>query len=106
MSVQGRKLSHAGEVSSNPQPHQKRGGRKLSELVGQSHLARQLSRSFNLQAPMGACSFSGPSDRTSGRLLRQPHLRRTSVIPTEPGETSKAAIQLRAVKISDAYIMR
>jgi len=41
MPALGRKLPHAGEVSSNPRPHQKKGGRKLSELVKQSLLPRQ-----------------------------------------------------------------
>ena len=41
MPALGRKLPHAGEVSSNPRPHQKKEGRQLSELVKQSLLPRQ-----------------------------------------------------------------
>jgi hypothetical protein len=64
MPALGRKLPHAGEVSSNPRPHQKKGGRKLSELVKQSLLPRQdyfeliPSRSNNLQPVRGRPSRS------------------------------------------------
>jgi len=41
MPALGRKLPHAGEVSSNPRPHQKTMHLDLSRLVGLSLLLRQ-----------------------------------------------------------------
>ena len=59
MTASGRKPSSAGEVSSNPWPHQKTMHLDLSRLVGLSLLLRQdsfeliPSRSNNFQSVLG-----------------------------------------------------
>lgn len=84
MPALGRKLPHAGEVSSNPRPHQKTMHLDLSRLVGLSLLLRQIvkpeqrstsqSRSTTpicLTACQGAfeASLAGPSDPHRDRSL-------------------------------------
>lgn len=53
MPALGRKLPHAGEVSSNPRPHQKTMHLDLSRLVGLSLLLRQANflQIFNPSIP-------------------------------------------------------
>ena len=55
----GRMLHHAGEVSSNPRPHQKQGVRKLSELDKQSLLPRQAQ--VLATRPAGLQGFQSPA---------------------------------------------
>ena len=91
----GRKLPHAGEVSSNPRPHQKTMLLALSRLVGLSLLLRQSTKKH---APSGAFFVSpdhlvchgfgdGQVLRPGCVLLRGPVASLAAVTAGDPGSS-------------------